>query len=111
VLLNLLGNALEAMAGRPKEANELRLAVRRAAGGGAVVEVSANGVGIPPENASRVFDPFFTTKAQGRGTGLGLSISQRLIAEIGGDLTFVSTPERGSTFRVTLAPAAAEPAS
>jgi signal transduction histidine kinase len=111
VLLNLLGNALEAMAGRPKEANELRLAVRRAAGGGAVVEVSDNGVGIPPENASRVFDPFFTTKAQGRGTGLGLSISQRLIAEIGGDLTFVSTPERGSTFRVTLAPAAAEPAS
>jgi C4-dicarboxylate-specific signal transduction histidine kinase len=111
VLLNLLGNALEAMAGRPKEANELRLAVRCAPSGGAFVEVSDNGVGIAPENAARVFDPFFTTKAQGRGTGLGLSISQRLIAEIGGDLTFESTPEHGSTFRVTLAPAAVEPSS
>jgi PAS domain S-box-containing protein len=111
VLLNLLGNALEAMAGRPKEENELRLAVRGAPSGGVFVEVSDNGVGIAPENAVRVFDPFFTTKAQGRGTGLGLSISQRLIAEIGGDLTFVSTHERGSTFRVTLAPAVVEPPS
>jgi signal transduction histidine kinase len=75
--------------------------------GGAVVEVSDNGVGVAPEHVARIFDPFFTTKSFGSGTGLGLAISQRLVAEIGGELSFESTPNRGSTFRVTLV--AAEP--
>ena len=51
-----------------------------------------------------MFDPFFTTKAFGAGTGLGLAISQRLVTEIGGELSFDSTPQRGSTFRVALPP-------
>ena len=100
VVLNLLVNALEAMVDGSRETNELRLTVR-AAGGQVLVEVLDNGAGIPEENAARVFDPFFTTKSQGRGTGLGLSISQRLIAEIGGELSFESSP-RGTTFRITL---------
>ena len=111
VLLNLLVNALEAMAEGSRETNELRLAVRAAPGGQVLVEVSDNGAGIPPENVARVFDPFFTTKSHGRGTGLGLSISQRLIAEIGGELSFDSAPNRGSTFRITLPAADAEGAS
>jgi signal transduction histidine kinase len=86
--------------------NKLHIIVRpAAAGGGAIVEVSDNGVGILPEHAARIFDPFFTTKAIGSGTGLGLAISQRLVTEIGGELTFESTPLRGSTFRVKLPPA------
>jgi len=78
--------------------------VRRSGTGGAVVEVSDNGVGIPADHATRIFDPFFTTKPPGKGTGLGLAISQRLVTEMGGQLSFESTPLRGTTFRVTLAP-------
>jgi len=103
VLLNLLANAVEAMPEETLATNALRVVVRsdlrKAA---AVVEVSDNGIGILPEHASRIFDPFFTTKAFGAGTGLGLAISQRLVAEIGGELTFESVPQQGSTFRVTL---------
>ena len=70
-----------------------------------VVEVSDNGVGIAPEHVARVFDPFFTTKSSRSSTGLGLAISKRLAAEIGGELSFESVPKRGTTFRLTLAPA------
>jgi len=102
VILNLVANALEALAEGSRETNELRVVVRPSDTGGAVVEVSDNGVGIPAEHAPRVFDPFFTTKAPGQGTGLGLAISQRLVAEMGGELSFDSVVQRGSTFRVTL---------
>ena len=103
VLLNLLANAVEAMPAETPEANVLRVLVHTDKSGCAVVEVSDNGVGILPEHAARIFDPFFTTKPFGSGTGLGLAISQRLVAEIGGELTFESTPRRGSTFRLKLA--------
>jgi PAS domain S-box-containing protein len=104
VLLNLVTNALESMRSPAREENRLRVVVRPSSAGGAVVEVIDNGVGIPPEHAARIFDPFFTTKAPGKGTGLGLAISQRLVAEMGGHLSFESAPQKGSTFRVTLAP-------
>jgi signal transduction histidine kinase len=107
VLLNLLANALEAMPEATRSTNRLRVSVLPSPTGGAVVEVSDNGVGVAPEHVARIFDPFFTTKSFGSGTGLGLAISQRLVAEIGGELSFESTPNRGSTFRVTLV--AAEP--
>ena len=105
VLLNLLTNALEALPDGARTTNVLRVSVRPSAAGGAVVEVSDNGVGIPTAHASRIFDPFFTTKLPGRGTGLGLAISLRLVAEMGGDLSFESTAKRGTTFRLTLPPA------
>lgn len=103
VLLNLLSNALEAMTGST-ETNVLGVNVRLGDDGRVMVEVSDNGAGIPTEHAPRVFDPFFTTKPQGRGTGLGLPISQRLLAEIGGELSFESVPNGGTTFRISLPP-------
>ena len=105
VLLNLLANALEALPVESRETNWLRVVVRPSTNGGVVIEVSDNGVGIAPDHAPRVFDPFFTTKAPGSGTGLGLAISQRLVAEMGGELSFDSVVKRGSTFRVVLPPA------
>jgi len=104
VLLNLLTNALEAMPAGSKDTNRLRVSVRPSSAGRIVVEVSDNGVGISPENAARVFDPFFTTKSSGSGTGLGLAISQRLVAELGGELSFESVPDLGTTFSLTLLP-------
>jgi PAS domain S-box-containing protein len=107
VLLNLLVNALEAMAERPQETNELRVAVCSGTASGmgrrrVLVEVTDNGPGIPPDLSARVFDPFFTTKPQGQGTGLGLSISQRLLSEIGGELSYESVPNQKTTFRIAL---------
>ena len=104
VLLNLVTNALESMRSDVRDDNWVHVVVRPSSAGGAVVEVTDNGVGIAPEHATRIFEPFFTTKPPGRGTGLGLAISQRLVAEMGGQLSFESTPLQGSTFRVTLAP-------
>jgi PAS domain S-box-containing protein len=104
VLLNLVMNALEAMREPERERNRLCIAVRPSTTGGAVVEVTDNGVGIPPEHANRVFEPFFTTKPPGKGTGLGLAISRRLVAEMGGELSFESSPGLRTSFRVTLAP-------
>ena len=102
VLLNLLANALEALPAESRRTNRIRVVVRPSSTGGAMIEVSDNGVGIPADHAPRVFDPFFTTKAPGRGTGLGLAISQRLVAEMGGELSFESVVKRGTTFRIVL---------
>ncbi|MGZ3453915.1 MAG: two-component system sensor histidine kinase NtrB [Polyangiales bacterium] len=104
VLLNLVANALESMPSDTRADNQLRVMIRSSSTGGAVIEVSDNGVGIPAEHTARIFEPFFTTKAPGRGTGLGLAIGQRLVTEMGGHMSFESTPPHGSTFRVTLAP-------
>lgn len=101
VLLNLVVNALEAMKAGTAESNLLRVIVRPGASGQVLVEVIDNGPGIDPHHAPRVFDPFFTTKPQGEGTGLGLSISQRLLTEIGGELSFESALRR-TTFRIAL---------
>ncbi len=102
VLLNLIANSLEAMPPASRATNVLRVSVRPSSLGAAVIEVSDTGIGIAPEHASRVFEPFFTTKSSGTGTGLGLAISQRLVAEIGGELSFDSTTDVGTTFRVVL---------
>ena len=69
VLLNLVTNALESMRSNVRDDNRIRIVVRPSAAGGAVVEVSDNGVGIPVEHASRIFDPFFTTKPPGKRDG------------------------------------------
>ena len=102
VLLNLLANALEALPRDSRAGNRLLIALRPSSTGGIVMEVSDNGAGIPPEYHTRVFDPFFTTKAPGSGTGLGLAISQRLVTEMGGQLSFDSDVKRGTTFRMIL---------
>jgi signal transduction histidine kinase len=74
----------------------------------AVVEVSDNGPGIPPELVERIFDPFFTTKDVGRGTGLGLATARRIVVDRhDGSLTVQSHPG-ATTFRVRLSPAKPE---
>ncbi|MBF0272053.1 MAG: ATPase [Magnetococcales bacterium] len=66
------------------------------------VEIADNGSGIAAENLERIFNPFFTTKPLGKGTGLGLSVSKQIIDKHGGVLEVTSTPEVGTTFRVSI---------
>jgi PAS domain S-box-containing protein len=71
-------------------------------GADAVLEVTDDGPGVPPEVAQRIFEPFFTTKTRTRDTGFGLSIAFGIVASHGGTLELIPT-DRGACFRVTLA--------
>jgi two-component system sensor histidine kinase AtoS len=64
------------------------------------VVVQDDGAGIPPESFDRVFEPMFTTRAD--GTGLGLTIARRIASAHGGRLELESTPDTGTTVRLTL---------
>jgi len=74
--------------------------------GSAVLEVEDTGIGIPPEEQSRVFERFYRVdKARSRqmgGTGLGLSIVKHVALAHGGSVSVKSASGRGSTFRVQL---------
>jgi PAS domain S-box-containing protein len=102
ILLNLVVNALEAMRERPREENVLTVRITEGSHGRLCLEVVDNGSGIAPADLPRLFEPFFTTKPAGQGTGLGLPIAQRLVVEIGGEITCSSTLGRGTIFRVSL---------
>ncbi len=95
VLLNLLANALDAVAG----GGEVRVRAMRAPDGVAFT-VSDTGPGIPPDDLGRVFEPYFTTKDG--GTGLGLAIAQRIAEEHGGTLGAASRPGEGASFTLVL---------
>ncbi|XXY49394.1 response regulator [Sorangium sp. So ce269] len=100
VLLNLLVNALDAVARRPPEARLVVVRTRRAAGGQVELSVADSGDGIPPADLERVFEPFFTSKPQ--GLGVGLAISRSIVEAHGGRLWAEHCPGEGATFRCAL---------
>jgi two-component system, NtrC family, sensor kinase len=75
----------------------------------AVLVVRDEGQGIAEHLLEKIFEPFFTTKALGEGTGLGLSVARDIVAEHGGSVQVVSTPSKGTTFKIYLPSAALEP--
>lgn len=95
VVLNLLGNALEATNGR----GAIRVAVERLEDR-AILEVDDDGCGIEPDDLGRVFDPFFSRSRN--GTGLGLSIVHRIVEGHGGRIGLESRPGVGTRARVEL---------
>lgn len=85
VLINLLGNALDAVLLLPQK----WVAVKVHCGqGGAVISVTDSGFGIPDQVLAKMMDAFYTTKPVGKGTGLGLSISKNIIQEHQGQLYY-----------------------
>ena len=105
ILINLLGNAIKftdsgsvhlavRLIGSPKSPSHLSF------------DVSDTGIGITEEQKPMLFEPFSqadsSTVREFGGTGLGLAISRQLARMLGGDITFTSTPGKGSAFCLTL---------
>jgi len=99
VLLNLITNAIHAMASKeeprilcvksePHDADSIK------------VSIADTGVGVPPTDIDRLFNPLFTTRAD--GMGMGLSISRAIIEAHDGRLWFVPNTPRGAVFQFTL---------
>lgn len=99
VIINLIRNAMDAMADRP-EARIIIRAMHDEDPGLVSIEVCDNGPGLSAEMKDSLFKPFATTKAQ--GMGLGLSICQTIIEAHGGTIRAVSSPLGGTCFRFTL---------
>lgn len=99
VLVNLLANALDALAETTAPRIEI---VAEASGEAVLLTVSDNGPGIPPDLRERIFDPFFSTKGVGQGLGLGLSISYNIIRDFDGELRLLDGAEGGAIFEIEL---------
>lgn len=104
VLVNLIRNAAQAMAGSPRR--ELFIATSRV---GDMVEISVtdSGPGLPELVRARLFEPFVTTKPD--GLGVGLSVSRTIVESHGGDLRTEDATGGGTVFRFTV-PRPAAPA-
>ena len=106
VLLNLLLNAMDSMAGA---GGQLRVQTRKLEKlGGKIwahIEIEDTGEGIQETNLEHIFDPFFTTKHESgehEGTGLGLTIVHQIIQEHHGEIRVKSSVGVGTTFFVSL---------
>ncbi|WP_304608629.1 sensor histidine kinase [Hyalangium versicolor] len=97
VVLNLLINAMDAMASVP--AGKRQIQIRTASPGPGQVELSVqdSGEGIAPSQLTLVFEPFYSTKEH--GLGMGLSISRSIVEAHGGHLHAESPPGRGALLR------------
>jgi signal transduction histidine kinase len=95
VLLNLIGNAYQAMI----EGGTVTVGLTTN-GPRLHLSVTDTGTGMDAEVSRRVFEPFYTTKA--RGVGLGLAVTRRIVDAHGGEIAVVSAPGQGTTFTVTL---------
>jgi PAS domain S-box-containing protein len=109
VFTNLLTNAFEALDGKGQIAiaavagmidDEPWLTGMEPPTPTVVVDVADNGPGVPADLTDKIWDPFFTTKPQ--GSGLGLAIVRKIVDAHDGRIDLQSSPQAGTTFRVTL---------
>lgn len=99
VLLNLIGNAIEAMDTAATSARVLRVRTQRN-DQEALVTVEDTGPGIDPKGTDHIFEPFFTTKSS--GTGLGLPICRTIIDSHGGRIWATSGTTGGTVLQFVL---------
>ncbi len=97
ILINVLRNAIEALAGADRR--EIRLDLSADAGR-AILRIQDSGPGLTPEVLEHVGEPFFSTKDS--GLGMGLSISRTLAEQHGGTLTLRNAKDGGTLAELTL---------
>lgn len=98
-VLNVLTNAIDAVAGRDQAQVIIRsLPVEQ---GGAIIEIADNGPGIDPQDRQRIFSPFESGKGA-RGTGLGLPVSKKIMEEHDGWIEIQDRPGGGTIFQLFL---------
>jgi two-component system NtrC family sensor kinase len=105
VLTNFLINARDALTEAQRREKVIEVATELRVKNGrqwAVLSVTDNGIGIPPENLAKIFTPFYTSKEATKGTGLGLSVSLGIAESHNGTIEVASTPGQGSTFSLVL---------
>jgi PAS domain S-box-containing protein len=99
VILNLLTNAIDAMA---KSAGDKKVTLRVFKDDkGVHITAEDTGSGIPEDLLPRIFEPFYTTKEMGKGTGLGLSVSYGIINDMNGTIV-ADNIDGGARFTITL---------
>jgi signal transduction histidine kinase/FixJ family two-component response regulator len=96
VFINLILNAIEAMS----QGGQITITTRQDREGTVVIQITDTGIGIAPEDLTRIADPFFTTKS--KGVGLGLTICHEIIERHQGTLDVTSQVGHGSTFTIRL---------
>lgn len=121
VILNLIGNAFDAVRQREIEGESEGVAyhptvtvitksvipnqsahIGTSSHHHIIISVKDNGKGIPSHIKEKIFEPFFTTKAAGQGTGLGLSLSNDIVKAHGGEINVTTEANNGSEFVITL---------
>src|SRR6516164_7925811 len=100
VILNLVHNAIDAMASVKVDHRLLRVRTKSDADKAVIVEVEDSGHGIEPQRLGSIFEPFVTTKP--KGSGLGLAICSRIIERHGGQLIASSDGKNGALFKIVL---------
>ena len=100
VLINLITNALHAMAVTPETERRIGVAIEATDAAGAVVRIRDTGPGLSPEVFKNLFKPFCTTKET--GLGIGLAICRSMLEARGGTLTASNHPDGGALFDMTI---------
>jgi len=104
VMINLLDNACQAMAGEGDVAQEdeehLLTVATRQTDGRAEISIADTGPGIPSDQADRIFEPLYSTKAF--GVGLGLPIVKQIVEQHGGGIELDNGVGPGARFVIRL---------
>lgn len=99
VLINLIGNAIDAMAGIPQPQLRIEVDIHHRF---ARITIRDNGPGLDDDTERHMFEPFYTTKEAGVGLGLGLSISAGIVRDFGGTLAGGNAPDGGALFTLEI---------
>jgi len=99
-VLNIIQNAIEAMAASEDGGRNLMLETKRQGQDEVIISVQDTGPGLEQQSTAKIFDPFVTTKD--KGTGLGLALSRMIVEFHGGRIIAQSDPGSGARFQIVL---------
>lgn len=107
VFMNILSNAIDALEAKLAQHQnyqpEINIITESCGNDTVIIRIADNGLGISPENKTKIFDMFFTTKPRGVGTGLGLAITYEIVVEKHqGKITCDSQLNHGTEFVIAL---------